>query len=106
MNFDFNKSTLRPDSEPTLQAVLRLFTATPTFRAEVGGHTDNIGTPEYNMKLSTARAAAVKAWLVAHSVAADRVTSRGYGDTRPLVPNDTDANRFKNRRVATTRWMH
>ena len=103
VNFDFNKSTLRPDSEPTLQAVLRLFTATPTFRAEVGGHTDNIGTPEYNMKLSTARAAAVKAWLVAHSVAADRVTSRGYGDTRPLVPNDTDANRFKNRRVELRR---
>ena len=99
VNFDFNKSVLRPDSEPVLRTVLQLFTATPSFRAEVGGHTDNIGTPDYNMKLSDARAAAVKAWLVAHSIAADRVTSRGYGDTRPLLPNDTDANRFKNRRV-------
>ena len=52
VNFDFNKSVLRPDSEPVLRAVLQLFTATPSFRAEVGGHTDNIGTPEYNMKLS------------------------------------------------------
>jgi outer membrane protein OmpA-like peptidoglycan-associated protein len=103
VNFDFNKSVLRPDSDPVLRAVLKLFTATPSFRAEVGGHTDNIGTPEYNMKLSAARAAAVKAWLVAHRVAADRVTSRGYGDTHPLVPNDTDANRFKNRRVELRR---
>jgi outer membrane protein OmpA-like peptidoglycan-associated protein len=103
VNFDFNKSTLRPDSLPVLQAVLQLFTKTPSFRAEVGGHTDNIGTPAYNMKLSAERAAAVKAWLVAHGVATDRVTSRGYGDTRPLVPNDTDANRFRNRRVELRR---
>jgi outer membrane protein OmpA-like peptidoglycan-associated protein len=103
VNFDFNKATLRPDSARVLQAVLQLFTATPTFRAEVGGHTDNIGTPEYNMKLSGERASAVKAWLVAHAVAADRVSSRGYGDTRPLVANDTDADRFKNRRVELRR---
>jgi outer membrane protein OmpA-like peptidoglycan-associated protein len=103
VNFDFNKSTLRPDSAPVLQAVLRLFATAPAFRAEVGGHTDNIGTADYNMKLSAERAAAVKTWLVAHSIAADRVTSRGYGDTRPLVPNDTDANRFKNRRVELRR---
>jgi OmpA-OmpF porin, OOP family len=63
-----------------------LFTATPSFSAEVGGHTDNIGTPEYNMKLSAARAAAVKTWLVAHSVAADRVTSHGYGDSARWWP--------------------
>jgi outer membrane protein OmpA-like peptidoglycan-associated protein len=103
VNFDFNKSVLRSDSEPVLRAVLQLFTATPSFRAEVGGHTDNIGTSDYNLKLSEARAAAVKAWLVAHSIATDRVTSRGYGDTHPLVPNDTDADRFKNRRVELRR---
>jgi outer membrane protein OmpA-like peptidoglycan-associated protein len=103
VNFDFNKAVLRPDSEPVLRAVRQLFTATPSFRAEVGGHTDNVGAPDYNIKLSDARAAAVKTWLVAHSVAADRVTSRGYGDTHPLVPNDTDANRYKNRRVELRR---
>ena len=99
VNFDFDKAVLRPDSEPMLKQVLALFIRTPGFNAEVGGHTDNIGTPDYNAKLSNARAAAVKSWLVANGVAAARVTSHGYGDTRPLVPNTTDANRFKNRRV-------
>jgi outer membrane protein OmpA-like peptidoglycan-associated protein/uncharacterized protein YegJ (DUF2314 family) len=103
VNFDFNKATLRPESEPVLQAVLKLFTGTPSFSAEVSGHTDNIGTEDYNMKLSDARAAAVKTWLVQHGVAATRVSSRGYGDTRPLVPNDNDADRFKNRRVELRR---
>jgi hypothetical protein len=99
VNFDFNKSSLRPDSEPMLKRILALFTGNPSFSAEIGGHTDNIGTPEYNLKLSDARAASVKAWLQAHGVAAARVASHGYGDTRPLVPNTTDENRFKNRRV-------
>jgi len=103
VNFDFDKAVLRPDSAPMLQAVLQLFKASPSFGAEVGGHTDNIGKPDYNLKLSEARAAAVKTWLAAHGVAADRVSSRGYGDTHPLVPNDTDANRFKNRRVELRR---
>jgi outer membrane protein OmpA-like peptidoglycan-associated protein len=103
VNFDFDKSVLRPDSEPMLKSVLKLFTGTPSFSAEVGGHTDNIGKPDYNLKLSDARADAVKDWLVSHGVAATRVSARGYGDTRPLVPNDTDANRFKNRRVELKR---
>jgi outer membrane protein OmpA-like peptidoglycan-associated protein len=103
VNFDFNKASLRPDSEPVLNQVLALFTADPAYAAEVGGHTDNIGTESYNMKLSGARAAAVKTWLVAHGIAAGRITTQGYGDTRPLVPNTTDANRFKNRRVELKR---
>jgi len=99
VNFDFDRATLRPDSEPMLKQILALFTHTPGFTAEIGGHTDNVGTAAYNLKLSDERAASVKAWLQAHGVAAARVDSRGYGDTRPLVPNTSDENRFKNRRV-------
>jgi len=103
VNFDFNKSTLRPDSDPVLQQVLAIFKNDPTYSGEIGGHTDNVGKEDYNMKLSAARADAVKAWLVAHGIDAKRITTKGYGDTRPLVPNDTDANRFKNRRVELKR---
>lgn len=99
INFDFNKSVIKPDSEPVLDQVLALFTGDPSYKAEVGGHTDNIGTRAYNMKLSGARAEAVKAWLVAHGIAADRMTTHGYADTVPLVPNTSDENRAKNRRV-------
>lgn len=103
VNFDFNKSTLRPESEPVLSQVLAIFKSDPSYSGEIGGHTDNIGKEDYNMKLSRARADAVKAWLAAHGVDAKRMTTKGYGDTRPLVPNTTDANRFKNRRVELKR---
>jgi outer membrane protein OmpA-like peptidoglycan-associated protein len=99
VNFDFNKATLRPESEPVLTQVQSLFAADPTYAGEIGGHTDNVGSEPYNLKLSGERAAAVKAWLVAHGVAATRLSTQGYGDTKPLVPNTTDENRFKNRRV-------
>jgi outer membrane protein OmpA-like peptidoglycan-associated protein len=103
VNFDFDKSVLRPESEPVLQQVLTLFTGAPAFAADLGGHTDNVGTPAYNLKLSDARAAAVRTWLVGHGVAAPRITSHGYGDTQPLLPNTSDENRFKNRRVELKR---
>jgi outer membrane protein OmpA-like peptidoglycan-associated protein len=103
VNFDVDQSELRPESEPVLERVLTLFSGDPGFSAEVGSHSDNIGRPAYNLKLSEARAAAVKGWLVSHGVAAARVSSRGYGDTRPLVANATDAGRFRNRRVELKR---
>lgn len=103
VNFDFNESTLRPDSEPVLNQVLALFTGDATYAAEIGGHTDNVGESAYNRKLSAARAAAVKSWLTAKGVAAARLTTAGYGDTQPLVRNDTDENRARNRRVELKR---
>ncbi len=99
VNFDFNKTTLRPDAEPVLQQILALFKNDPALAAEIGGHTDNVGTPAYNQTLSAGRAETVKTWLAAHGIEASRLTTRGYGETVPIVPNDSEANRAKNRRV-------
>lgn len=66
---------------------------------EIAGHTDNVGSAYYNESLSQRRADAVRAWLVQRGVPADRLIAKGYGTSRPLVPNDTEAGRDKNRRV-------
>lgn len=103
VNFDFNKANLRSDSEPVLQQVLALFHQDTGLAGEIGGHTDNVGGAAYNMKLSQDRADSVKGWLIAHGVAANRLTARGYGDTMPVVANTTDVNRARNRRVELKR---
>jgi outer membrane protein OmpA-like peptidoglycan-associated protein len=103
VNFDFDKASLRADSAPVLEQVLALFASDPGYSAEIGGHTDNVGKPAYNLKLSDARAQAVKAWLVANGVAATRVSAHGYGDAKPLVANSSEENRAKNRRVELKR---
>lgn len=69
---------------------------------EIEGHTDDRGGAEHNLDLSQRRAEAVRRWLIEHGVAADRLTARGYGSTRPAVPNITSANRARNRRVQFT----
>ena len=103
VNFDFDQATLRPDSVPVLEQVRLLFANDANYSAEVGGHTDNQGARDYNMKLSAKRAEAVKAWLVGKGIAAGRITTAGYGDTRPLAPNTSDENKAKNRRVELRR---
>ncbi len=103
INFDFDQATLRPDSMPVLEQVRLLFANDAVYSAEVGGHTDNQGARDYNMKLSAARAEAVKAWLVGKGIAAGRITTAGYGDTHPLVANTSDENKARNRRVELRR---
>jgi len=98
INFDFNKATIRAESEPVLEQVASVMKSLAG-AFELGGHTDNVGGAAYNAKLSQARAESVKSWLVAHGIAASRLTAKGYGDTVPVVPNSSDANRARNRRV-------
>jgi len=97
--FDFNKSTLQPDSDPVLQQILDLLKKNPTQKLEVQGHTDNVGGDAYNQTLSEARAKAIVTWLTQHGIAADRLTAKGFGKTKPIADNATDAGRAKNRRV-------
>lgn len=99
VHFDTDKATLRPDSTPVLEQVLAMLKQDSASPFEIGGHTDDIGSNAHNLTLSDARAKAVVDWLVAHGVAASRLSSHGYGEGSPLVPNDSDAHRAKNRRV-------
>lgn len=98
--FDFNKATIKPDSDSLLTEVAKVMTDHPEIkRVRVEGHTDNKGAAAYNEKLSQQRADSVIKWLSSHGIAADRLVAKGMGLTTPLVPNDTEANRALNRRV-------
>jgi OOP family OmpA-OmpF porin len=98
--FDIDKTELKPESKSALEEVAKLLKADPSLRLEVAGHTDNTGTPAHNMQLSSGRAAAVVNALVAdYGVDRARLRANGYGDSKPVAPNDSDQNRAKNRRV-------
>ncbi|HZT19681.1 MAG TPA: OmpA family protein [Dongiaceae bacterium] len=98
--FDVDKSDIKPDSKATLEQIAKLLTDDPSLRLEVAGHTDSSGTPEHNLKLSEARAAAVvQALTTTYGIDPSRLEAKGYGDTQPVAPNTDDAGRAKNRRV-------
>jgi outer membrane protein OmpA-like peptidoglycan-associated protein len=97
--FDFDKATLKAESDPVLGRVRDLLAGEPALKLEVQGHTDNVGADDYNLALSNARAAAVVAWLTQHGIEGGRLTARGYGKTIPVADNRTDEGRAKNRRV-------
>jgi outer membrane protein OmpA-like peptidoglycan-associated protein len=99
VNFDFNKATLKPDAAPVVAQVVKLLKDNPGLKLEIGGHTDNIGGRDYNLKLSQQRAAAIVAALVAQGIAADRLRAAGYGPDKPVADNDKEEGRAKNRRV-------
>ncbi len=97
--FDFGKYTLRPETREKLAKISGIVLAHPGLRLDVEGHTDAIGSEEFNQKLSENRAATVREYLIAQGLNGDSVTARGLGKTQPIAPNDTAANRQKNRRV-------
>jgi outer membrane protein OmpA-like peptidoglycan-associated protein len=99
INFDTGKATIKSDSSKTLDDAASALKASPALQVEVAGHTDNVGTPDANMKLSQDRAQAVMAALAERGIQADRLSAKGYGQTAPVADNRTDEGRAKNRRV-------
>ena len=98
--FDFDKSTIKPESRPALEAAAQILNENPTINVEIQGHTDSKGSDSYNLSLSDRRAASVVAYLVQNlGIARSRLTSRGYGESQPIATNDTDEGRALNRRV-------
>jgi outer membrane protein OmpA-like peptidoglycan-associated protein len=97
--FDFDKATLRRDVEFSLVKVATILNQFPEMNIAIEGHTDNIGTDEYNMDLSQRRAKSVYEFLVSQDVFDGRMTFEGFGESRPVADNSTDDGRQKNRRV-------
>ena len=107
--FDFDKYTLRAEATDSLRKVAQVVAGYPDAPLEIDGHTDGKGTHSYNMTLSDNRAAAVKKWLVENGgIKASRITTKGWGETKPVAPNkkadgsDDPDGRQKNRRVELT----
>jgi outer membrane protein OmpA-like peptidoglycan-associated protein len=103
IHFEFDKDKIRPDSFAILDAVAEVLLQNPKIKIEIQGHTDNKGSAAYNKSLSDRRAASVRKYLQNRGVDAGRLTSKGYGMERPIVPNTTDQNRALNRRVQFVR---
>lgn len=103
INFDVDKATLRPESMGTLNQIKAVMASDPTLKFEIDGHTDNTGSAPHNLALSQERADAVKAQLVSMGISADRLTTKGYGDTKPIASNDTQDGKANNRRVEFVR---
>lgn len=100
--FDFDKWDLRAESFVELDRVVKLLAENPAIEIELSAHTDSKGSDEYNLKLSDNRARSVMDYLIGKGIAAGRLRSQGYGETKPITSNDTDEGRQLNRRVEFT----
>lgn len=99
LTFDINRSDIRPSLYPALNDIAKVLRDYPKTMVVVAGHTDDTGPYQFNMNLSRARAESVQSYLVAQGVQPIRIETIGYGPDRPAFPNNSEANRAKNRRV-------
>jgi OmpA-OmpF porin, OOP family len=99
INFDIDKATIKPESMGTLNMIIKVMKDNPDLKFEIDGHTDNSGGAAHNLTLSQQRADAVKTQLVSMGIDASRLTTKGFGDTKPISDNTSPEGRANNRRV-------
>lgn len=99
IQFETAKADIKPLSFSLLNQIANILILNPTYWIEVQGHTDNVGADDYNYNLSRDRAASVRTYLVSKGVNEIRITSQGYGETKPVADNNTKAGKSMNRRV-------
>jgi outer membrane protein OmpA-like peptidoglycan-associated protein len=97
--FDFNKATITSESFKELNQLASFMKAQKTMQIEIAGYTDNIGNDPENLKLSQARADAIREYLIKHGANASKITAKGYGSSDPVASNDTPDGRKQNRRT-------
>lgn len=100
--FDFDKTTLQKKSFVELNKVVDLLKKNPSVEIEISGHTDSKGSDDYNLNLSQGRSQAVVDYIISQGIESSRLTAHGYGETKPIDSNETDAGRANNRRVEFT----
>ncbi len=94
-----NKYDLKPESQVELDKLIQLLNENPNLKVEISGHTDNVGSPADNLVLSNNRAKAVVNYLVSKGINTNRLSFKGYGETKPIADNKTDEGRAQNRRT-------
>jgi outer membrane protein OmpA-like peptidoglycan-associated protein len=99
IQFETGKADIKPFSFPLLNQIANILILNPTYLIEIQGHTDNVGKPEMNLNLSDRRAESVRQYLISKGIDEKRMTSHGYGDTKPVATNKTSKGRALNRRV-------
>jgi OOP family OmpA-OmpF porin len=99
INFDTGKSVIRDESRPVIEQVVQMMKDNPELKLSVEGHTDNVGSPASNKTLSEQRAKSVVTALVSEGISAERLSSSGYGQDKPIDDNNTEEGRARNRRV-------
>ncbi|WNK18814.1 OmpA family protein [Halomonas piscis] len=104
VNFEFDSAKLTRQAEQELSEVAEKLKHNTNVRVRIEGHTDSVGSAQYNKDLSQRRAESVASYLQAHGIQQNRMNSIGYGEARPVASNDTDAGRAENRRVELDEW--
>jgi OmpA-OmpF porin, OOP family len=97
--FDFGKADVKSESYPELDKIVRLMFENPRIKIEISAHTDNVGSDDFNLKLSQSRAESVLNYFVTNGIQVSRLSAKGYGSSKPIADNNTEQGRQKNRRV-------